>query len=502
MNLKALQESPEEFRRALMIDADGQTVRLGEKLDEWQREDFAALDPGWRTVAGQKPEGEPKLRAWLERPRGHSKTSDLAASICWALFASKRTIRGIAAAADKDQAALLKTAIQTLVRANPWLERILCVTAWRVENLHTGSTLEIISSDAASSYGHLVDFIVADEVCHWANRDLFDSLLSSAAKKANCLFLCISNAGFAESWQWQVREAVRQDAAWHFSRLDGPRASWITPDRLAEQRRLLPKIAFDRLWMNQWSAGIGDALSETDITSALRLSGPLSLPEKGWCYFAGLDIGLSRDAASLCVVGKHIGFSESHEKPRTLTRTQEIRIECGLADEPLPEYDEVFQPGTGRLKLCRLNVWRPTDSATGKVKIEEIESMIVALSQRFRLRIGVDPWQAAYLVQRLQDRDAQIEPINFTADNLKSMCSATLEAFSEANLDLYADPDLLRDLRGLKVVEKSYGVRLDSVRGINGHGDSATALAISLHLAKICQTDLSFSADRRLICWP
>ena len=64
------------------------------------------------------------------------------------------------------------------------------------------------------------------------------------------------------------------------------------------------------------------------------------------------------------------------------------------------------------------------------------------------------------------------------------MCSATLEAFSEGNIELYGNPILLSDLRALRVVEKSYGVRLGSPRGPSGHGDAATALSIALHIAK------------------
>jgi hypothetical protein len=54
MNLKTIQSNAAEFRRTLLIDADGQHVRLGETIDVWQAEDFAALDPVWRRVAGHE----------------------------------------------------------------------------------------------------------------------------------------------------------------------------------------------------------------------------------------------------------------------------------------------------------------------------------------------------------------------------------------------------------------------------------------------------------------
>jgi phage terminase large subunit-like protein len=158
-------------------------------------------------------------------------------------------------------------------------------------------------------------------------------------------------------------------------------------------------------------------------------------------------------------------------------------VELGLADAPdeQPEYTQ--HPGTGRLRLARLAVWQPPPG--GKVAIEAIEDEIAGLHGLLMLSaVGADPWQAAYLIERLQKRGIAIEAVDPTGTNLKSMCSATLEAFSEGQIELYPHPRLLADLRALRVVEKSYGVRLDSPRGPNGHGDAATALAIALHVMK------------------
>ncbi len=495
-DLKKLQADPAAFRAALRIDADGKTVPLAKALDPWQAKDFARLDPGWRRVAGQSAEGP--SRGWIERPRGHSKTSDIAVMVAWALFASRRKIKGVVAAIDRDQARLDRDAIDTLVRLNPWLGQVLKVGQYEVTNTRTGSRLEIISSDAASSYGLLVDFIVCDEVTIWPKRDLFDSLLSSAAKRKNCLLLCIGNAGFVDSWQWELREAVRQDAAWYFSRLDGPVASWITEANLAEQKRLLPRIAYERLWLNIWGSGSGDALDPDDVDRAVRLKGPTKRAKPGWCYFAGLDLGLSRDAAALAVVGVHVGWREETEVAAELSDRQRMLIEAGLADEPEPSYSCEEVEGTGRLRLARMEVWTPPSK--GKVDLETIEEKIVQLHGVFGMPVAADPWQAAYLIERLKKQGIRIESMDFTGNNLKSMCSAVLEAFTESNIGLYNHPRLIADLKALRVVEKSYGVRLESPRGLNGHGDCATALAIALNLAKTMGSVFAPRGLRSIIC--
>jgi phage terminase large subunit-like protein len=483
-NLQQLQLSPQKFRDALRIDADGEAVPLGDVLDDWQRTDFEALDPAWQRLAGQDTDG-PK-RAYLERPRGASKTTDLAVMVAWALFASRRQITGYAAAADKDQARLLRDAIEKLVRLNPWLAKILEVTAYFVSNVHTGSSLEILSADAPSSYGLTPDFVIVDELTHWPKDDLWISLFSAVAKRRDAILVIISNAGYGqdESWQWDVRETARTSDDWYFNRLDRP-ASWITEKALEEQRRILPDIAYRRLWLNIWTTGSGDALSDGEIQRALTQSGPLSRPEKGWQYVAGLDLGLSRDKAALAVVGKHVGYwREKRRRKRKLPPTQMAMADLGLIDPPDDDPEDVWEEGSNRLKLVRLEVWDPRDSATGKVDLEEIETTIAALDRVFQLQIGCDPWQAAYLIERLGKRGVPVEPVNFVAENLKGMCSAVLESFAESNIDLYNDPQLLQDLHNLRVEERSYGVRLVSPRGTSGHGDSATALAIALNLLR------------------
>jgi phage terminase large subunit-like protein len=499
LDLKQLQSSPATFRRALKIDADGRPRRLGSVADRWQAVDYLELDDGWRQVAGQEAEGP--LRGWLERPRGHSKTLDLAVMATWCLFASRRQLKGYGAAADQDQAKLLRDAVDRLLRMNPWLGQILRADRFKVTNERTGSTLEILTSDAPTSYGLTPDFLICDEVVHWRQRDLWDSLISSAAKRERCMVVVISNAGFMDSWQWEVRGAVCQDESWHFSRLDGPQASWITEDRLAEQRRLLPSIAYRRLWLNEWSTGSGDALSPDDIDRALVLDGPIFRGEPGYVYFGGLDLGLSRDKAALCVVGKHVGWHE--EKPRRkrkLTRAQRAMIDAGIVDEPEEDEDnEVWHEGTGRLKLASLHLWSPP--AQGKICIGSVESTVRDLHKRFGgLMVGADPWQAHHLIQRLKDEGVCIEPVDPTGSNLKSMCSAVLESFSEGLIDLYHHAQLLVDLKSLRVEERSYGCRLTSPRGPSGHGDAATALAIALHVARR-ETGFSIRPPSSIICY-
>ena len=192
----------------------------------------------------------------------------------WPLAFAERKVKGIVAAGDLDQAGLLREAIERLIAANPWLGALLVVVRNEVRNRQTGSKLEIISSDAATSYGALVDFAVVDELSHWTEgrgRELWVSLLSTAPKKPNCLLVVITNAGWVDTWQWELREKVRTDPAWYFHALDGP-APWIGPAQLAEQQRLLPPKEYRRLWENVWVSAAGAEWPESYFPESMYFS--------------------------------------------------------------------------------------------------------------------------------------------------------------------------------------------------------------------------------------
>lgn len=501
-DLRSLQQSPEAFRAAILIDVNGSPVRLGDVLEPWQDDDFRSLDDAWRRVAGQAV--EPKyLRAWLERPRGHSKTSDLAASCVWTLFASRRKLSGICAAADKEQAGLIRNAVDGLVRLNSWLRRFIEVNQWTVRNPHTGSELTILSNDVASSYGLLCDFIVCDEVTHWRSSGLWESLLSTAAKRPSCLLLVITNAGHQPDWQWGVREAIRSREDWFFHALNGPQASWITPAILEEQRALLPPSAYARLWENRWASGSGDAFLEGDIRAAVTLPGEIHSAEKGWAYCLGLDVGLRHDSTAAVLLGKHVGYVERRpaQQPTIRNSTLAAMVDLGLADAPLSVADEItVHPGSGRLKVCKVHTWTPSKGQT--VDLLDVAGVVELVAKRFRAVVSFDPFQAVMLAQQLRSKGVQAVEVGFTPQNLKGMARSMLDAVQDRQIDLFDHPDLLADLRSVRIVEKQYGIRLDSGRkqGEAGtrHSDISTALSIALFAARGLRSESSYS-QRQLV---
>ena len=442
--LTKMAQCPAEFRRHVMIGTDAGPVRLGDVLNDWQADDFSAMDLAWRRAAGHDVEVE-HWRAWEERPRGHSKSQDASLMALWLLAFSRRRVAGVSVATDRDQAALIRNGIERLLSLNPWLQSAIDISQWKIVGKRTGSELTIMASDVASSWGLLIDFAILDEVSMWPSDAMWISLLSAAAKK-DCLLLAAMNAGFQESWAYETRQSIAKDPAWHFSSLSEPKATWIDESRLDEQRRLLPPAAFARLWCNTWVAGSGDALSAEDIQAAVELDLESMMgSEPGHTFVGGLDLSTKRDHSALVIL------AAEHA-------TEKIRV----------AYCRSWAPGPG-----------------GTVDLAAIRETCIDVAHRFRLEsLQYDPYQAQLLVQDLRQSGIMCYEMPFTGKNLNTMASKLLEVFRAGQIRLYPDRKLIRDLGRLMIVEKSFGFKLEANRDpVHGHADTAFAFSIALPAA-------------------
>lgn len=446
------------FREQLLIDCDGVSKPFASVLDPWQEKDFRALDSGWEAICGHDRQ-EAIFRAYLERPRGHSKTLDIAAMAAYVLFSSPRKVDGVAAADDREQARLIRNAMDRLVRLNPWLAAVLDIQNYQIKNKRTGSILEIISNDAGSSYGLTPDFVIVDELTHWKKRDLWDSLFSAAAKRAKCMVVIIANAGFGQgiSWQWKTRETARTDADWYFSRVNGPQASWISAKNLDGQRKMMPTQQYKRLWDNEWVTESGEGLEKIDIDACCTLLGP-SAYDSQMHYLGALDLGVKNDHSALIILG----------------------------------VDWVNE----RVFLADCQSWAP-DRDTGQVHLPTVRQACLDAHRDYHLGgLLFDPSQAHLMAQDLADMTASqalsgmgsaltmIEQ-PFVGQNLNRMATTLLRVFRNRLIDLYDEPRLIEDLLRIQLEERvaGGGYKLTAISDERGHADRAIALAIALPAA-------------------
>jgi hypothetical protein len=445
--IKAMLASPAAWRDGIRVD--GQP--FGSMMADWQRRDFEAMDLAWLAAIGRRPQHVPYRSAMILRGRGASKTTDAAISCAFALCAAPRRIEIVSAADDFDQNALLRDAIDRLRSENPPIRQLLDVQRNCVVNQSTGSQLRLITSDAPSSFGLLASAIILDEWTHWRGRELFDALLSTRAKKRDCIFQVVSNAGYIDSWQYPIYEAVKTEPTWYVPAMTGP-PEWIQAE-LREQERLLPRAAFDRLFLNRWVTGAGDAIDPEDIDAAIRHDLlPMTGNEQHVAFTAALDLGWRRDATSLIVLA-----SDGH--------TKTVRV----AD------------------ICE---WKPGNA---ELNLMQVEEGVIAKHRQFGFRyVLYDPAQAVLLAQRLRNAGINMREFPFTGPNLHRSATALLDVFRNRRILLYEHENLIKGLRSLRIESKPYGFRLTAPRGPDGHADSAIALSVGIGDAlDICRSDTS-----------
>jgi hypothetical protein len=497
-DVAALAANPLAFIHALTIPSAGGPRPMGAVVAPFQSADFAAMAPALLALAsGERP---PTPRFWLERTKGASKDTDLAACLLWLLAFSPRALTIQVGAADQAQADELRKAARDILRLNPWLGQVVTVQALSLVNPHTESRADILTADAAGSHGARPDLLVLNELTHVGKREFAETLLDNASKMPDGVVIIATNAGHVDTWQEQWRQTAIDSDRWHFSAYSQP-APWLDAGELAEARRRNSPNRFARLWQGQWLPHSGDALDATDLDACIDAAlEPWTKPRAGWDITAGLDGSTRRDDTSIVLVARHTGFSRVRtvRRKRRMHPTLAIAADLGmLASDDPDDDDDDFGPyeyrprecgerGTGRLVVARVKVWKPV---AGRIDLGAVEDYVLRLHRRFKLAaVAVDPHQMEHVGQRLERRGVPIRMIPPTLGALQQQASMLLEAIGDRTISILPDSRLVADLRRLRVVERGLGFRLESPRTNDGigtaHGDAASALCLALQASK------------------
>lgn len=295
--LELMRREPSFFRAQLVVDGSkSELVRYADVVEPWQREDADAIDPALRWLAGAPNAPEPHIKKfWLQRARGHSKTTDIAICLCYIVFAARKPINVIVGAADRDQARLVSESIRKVMELNPWLNEFINHTKYEITSKSSSVMIQILASDAASSYGHTPHLSIADEFTHWKNGDFWNSFASSAEKK-NGVLIVACNAGVGKDWKFNVKETARTSDRWYYSARPGCVASWFTQSQLDEQRKMLPPSEYARLWENKWQETGGELVTLDEAMECRNEA--LSEQDqgmRGWSYIAAVDYAEKHD---------------------------------------------------------------------------------------------------------------------------------------------------------------------------------------------------------------
>ena len=413
--------------------------RWADAATDWQMADArAVLEPG-QTGARQH---------FLTRPRGGSKTTDLA-GICLAALLEQLPAgsRAYWVAADRDQGRLGVDAIAGLA-ARSGLQSLVRVDQWRATVNASSSTLEVLPADAPGAHGLRSPFYVVDEAAQWpgdaAHRGVWEALTSGLDKVPGARLVVLTTAGDPSSWFSKVYRHALSSASWRVSEVPGP-LPWRSRKFLEDQRALLTDSAFSRLHLNQWAASEDRLVSHEDLRRAVRLDGPQGYVP-GHRYVIGLDVGITNDRCVAAV--------------------------CHAETEP---------DGRRRVVLDLIRRW--SGSRRRPVDLTEVEETVAALSDAYggagKAQVRADPWQAIGLAQRLRSRRVPVQEWSFTAQRYANMATTLLTLLRDGLLWLPDDEMLLDELATVRLKETGSTGLLRVNHDSGAHDDQTVAVSFA-----------------------
>jgi phage terminase large subunit-like protein len=350
---------------------------------------------------------------------------------------------------DKEQAGLIADTINGFVMRSELLRASLQISRFRIAAPSTGSSLQVLPADAASSWGLRPSLVVLDELSSWAGHgaeEFFQSLFSSLGKVKGARALVATTAHWnRHGLCWNLRSQVEQDPAWSFMRR-GQCASWVSPTFLDEQRRLLPPHVFEMLHENQWTEAGGNFLTWAEVDAIFRDA----IVEGSTSCFLGIDIGASNDRTAIAVV----------------------------------------QAGGSPLNLRAIAIETAEGTPDERVQLTEVEARVVELARRFRPRtICLDPWQGLHLAERLRHRGLAVEEHAFTQASRARLYDDFLQLVRQRRLTSIENQDLRGELEGMRWIERLGLLRVDHQAG--QHDDTVVALALACHAALSLESRVS-----------
>lgn len=407
----------------------------GEAAEGWQRTDAeAVLEPEKRA---------PSLH-WLGRPKGGSKSTDLAGfSLAWLVEQAPTMTEGFALAADLEQANRLLDKARGFVARSPELAALVEVQSHRIVHRRSGARVVALAADVAGSEGLLTPWVVVDELPNWSStpaaKAMWVSAFSAVPKWRGMRLVVIGHAGDPTHWSFPILERARRSKQWRVHEVAGP-LPWVSVDDLDEQRAMLTPSAFARRHLNVWAEGEGRLAAGDDVRACVTLSGP-SDPVAGRRYVVGVDLARVVDRA--VVVVAHAESSGDAEARRVV--------------------------------LDRMMVWQ--GSHARPVDFNVTERAVTAVASAFgRAPIVFDRWNAMQSADSWQRAGLAVHEASMSPDAISKRALTLYNLVRARRLAIWDDEELVDELASVRLIERQPGVyRIDHDTG--RHDDRAVALS-------------------------
>lgn len=417
---------------------------FGDLCEDWQ------VDYIFKPIDLRDENGFPTYRLlYIGLPKKFGKTALLGGECIVQLILSPRpTEENYILAGDKFQAAYLLQKIKDFIARNPNFVDIFTVYKNEIIVESTGAMIQVMSSEASSKQGRNPDFYIFDEFWNQKDRDLFDTMFLGQAAKPSSQGIIITNAGFdKKSICWEVHELCKSQEFKNFyffeptgSLLESLKTPWISEQWLEIERKSMPPKVFNRFRKNLW---VEEGLNAFMPEEGWECFKPF-LMEKSMCnkgpHYVGVDLGLKKDAASLTVL---------HREGKKLV-------------------GDLYRRWLG--------------SSENPVKISEIEEELIMILRNFNDCVLVcDPWQLMGTIQRFRSAGIEVIEYYLTTENIGKLSRNLFYLFKNQSIDLPKFSKLEDELKGLQIVEKSYGWRID--HGENSSSDITMGLGMAAVIA-------------------
>jgi hypothetical protein len=418
-----------------LVRPDGSTWI--EHAAPWQLRDAATI---------LDPDAPP--HTFVMRRRGASKTEDgsvWAIGSTVALFPPGSTTN--IGAADRDQARFVLDSLAGFVQRTPMLRDRFEVASWKATDLHTGSSIVVLSADAASSWGLRPRLAILDELCWWPEsrsaRTFYTSISSAVAKMGGKLAI-ISTPSSPNHWSFGTFTHAQQDPLWNVL-VTKDKTPWLSEARIAEQSRQHPEVMVRRLFGVEWVEDEGLLTTRGALERCIALDGPLG-PQPGRSYVISLDVGLVHDRTAIAICHGEPVTGEDGE-----TRTKVV--------------------------LDRLHLLAGTRAAP--VQLQTVEDYIREAARAYRpATVVYDPFQSVQLAQRLSGRSIVTRQFNFTSTSVSKIAVVLHSLIRDGLLAIPNEPELVDELSAVRLRETSPGsFRLD--HDPDKHDHMAVALALA-----------------------
>lgn len=446
--------NPLDIMNALVLDTGR---RWGEVAVDFQLEDASAIFSPDR----------PNLH-FITRPRGASKTSDLAGiALSWLATEAPPRARGYVVASNADQAGLLVDAAAGFVSRTPQLDGYLTVENEKIA-APNGATVKVLPASDAGAWGLLgVRLIVCDEFAQWPGtrgaKRVWTAVRSTVQKTPGCRLVILTSAGEPSHWSYTevFKRAVEDPENWRVHEVPGP-PPWQDPKDIEALRRELMPSEFDRLILNIWSEAEDRVVSPEDYEAAAMRPAPSGIapaglkgggwrlrhPRDGVKYVVCGDLGLVHDA-TVIAVGHAEQTGDDANTPR-------------------------------RLVIDHLERWQ--GSKRHRVQLADVESRIFELAGEYnRAQVHLDPDQAQGLLQSLNRRGVTAKEFAFTVNSVGQIATSLVQVFHNRLIEIPDTPELRAELLAVRLRDGGHGVtRLDHDKG--AHDDQAVVLGMVAHL--------------------